>query len=321
MKLSLPILPAVALGVLIAIGGGLLVARHRAAAPPAASAPPAAPQTAPPIVPTRAASTPTEPAPPIEAGLLLAQAARQLASHDSVTAKVNLTSDFFGESLVATGQYLQGSRDSRRLRMDLKVQLGEKVCTLQHVCDGQAVWIRRTTLTQTFLGRVDLPRALAGLQQAGYQPGTDVLALGGLPLLLDSLGRAVDFRAMRSEQLRRQPTFVIVGAWKNSLLVHFAPDQKQAIESGVPADLTRLPALVPNQIEVFIGRDDLFPYKIEFLHVAVPGTCRDEEVLASVKFNEVHFDIPIDAREFAFPTGDIVPIDETQAFIDRAKVR
>jgi hypothetical protein len=252
---------------------------------------------------------------------VLVQALEQLAKHQTVAAAVNLTSSVFGEALVASGQYLQGSKDSRQLRMELKVQLGEKVCSLQQISDGQAVWIRRTTITQSFLGRVDVPRALVALQQADHRPTVEGLALGGLPLLLDSLYRCVDFRAARTERLGAMPVMVISGTWKPSLLVHFLPDQRQAIEAGQAADLGRMPAYVPNEVEVFLGRDDLFPYKIDFLHSRAPGTRSSRDrVLASIKFVDVKLDVPIEASQFVYQPGEAVPIDETAAFVGRMQV-
>jgi hypothetical protein len=305
MKHRLPILPAIALGALAAIGAGMLAVHARDGAK--------VEQTPEPI---RTALTPAP-----RAGDLVEQALRQLASHQTVAAAINLTSSVFGESLVASGQYLQGPKDSRRLRMELKVQLGEKVCSLQQISDGQALWIRRTTITQSFLGRVDVPRALVALQQADLRPTVEGLALGGLPLLLDSLYRGVEFRAARTDRLGAMPVMVISGTWKPSLLVHFLPDQREAIEAGTPADLGRMPAYAPNEVEVFLGRDDLFPYKIDFLHSRTPGTrASGDRVLASIKFVDVKIDAPIEASQFIYQPGEIVPIDETAAFVGRMMV-
>ena len=252
------------------------------------------------------------------AGDLVQQAIQRLASHDTLTAKISLSSALFGESLVATGQYLQGPRESRRLRLELKVKLGDKACSLQQVSDGQAIWIQQTTLTQSRLSRVDVQRAVTGLQQAGFRPGVDVLALGGLPALIDSLNRSFEFQSVRAEKLGNIPTFVVSGVWKPTALVQLMPDQKAAIEAGQPADLGRLPVYAPNQVEIFIGRDDLFTYQVDYVCAAKVDQHRDsDQVLARVKFVDVHFDTPIDPTQFVYQARDTVPVDDTEVYLQR----
>lgn len=306
MKHRLPILPAIAVGVLAAIGAGVIAAKMRArdAREAHKEAPPAV------VLATPAAAD------------LVRKSAEQLASHRSISAKVNLTADIFGEPLVAGGQYLQGTPESRHLRMELKVQLGAKVCSLQQISDGHAVWTRQQALHEPRLGRVDVQRALPALQEAGYRPGVDVLALGGLPMLLDSLRKSFDFCAVRNEKLGVTSTMVVTGVWKPSAVAPLLPDQKQAIESGAPPDISRLPAYIPNEVEIYIGRDDLFPHKIDFLRARAPGNhAADDRILSSMKFVELEFDRPIDPAQFTFQSGETVPVDDTDAFAARMRTR
>jgi hypothetical protein len=350
MKHRLPILPAVALGILAAVAAGVFMARsvpgRAAGKAPAVSAP---------AVGVPAGDTPTGYAPvanravknaPIgaialgnaaadaassgpanliatpRAAELVEQAADRLASHATLSAKINLHSDLFGESLIAGGQYLQGPRDSRRVRLELKVRLGDKVCSLQQVSDGAALWVIQTTITQSRLGRVDVPRALAIMRQAGHAPGTSMLALGGLPVLLDRLIQSFEFTHLRSEKLGPTPTLVALGVWKPTMLAHLMPAQRPAIDAGKPANLGELPTYVPNQIEVFIGRDDLFPYQIDYVRAVRPGSHgENDRVLARMKFVDVHFDVPIDPAQFVYHPGEAVPVDETEAFAHRMLVR
>jgi hypothetical protein len=327
MKHRLPILPAVALGVLAAVAAGVFMAHTptgwaagnvSTVSTPAVSVPAGrAAAVGSPTPSSRANLVPTP-----RAGELVVHAADRLASHATLSAKINLHSDLFGESLVAGGQYLQGPRDSRRVRLELKVRLGDKVCSLQQVSDGAALWVVQSSLSFSRLGRVDVPRALALMQQAGHAAGTGMLALGGLPVLLDRLNQSFDFTHVRTEQLGSVPALVALGVWKPAMLAHLMPDQRPAIDSGKPADQSQLPTYVPNQVEVFIGRDDLFPYQIDYVRAANPGSHgENDRVLARIKFVDVHFDVQVDSAQFVYQPGETVPVDDTEAFVHRMLVR
>lgn len=316
MKHRLPILPAIVLGIVGAVAAGVFLARHRHgdAAGNAAARGDAPAATGAALPPSHRENL--VPAP--RADEIIGQAARQLASHDSVSAKINLHSELFGESLTALGQYLQGPADTRKMRLELKLKLGEKVCSLQQVSDGAGVWTLQTTIKQSRLGRVDLPRALAAMQQSGFRAGIDVLALGGLSVLLDSLNRSFEFQSMRSEKLGVTPTYVVLGVWKPEALARLMAGEESAGEAATPPEPAALPVYLPNQIEIYIGRDDLFPYQVDYLRAAAPGKRRDSDrLLARMKLVDVHFNAPIDAGQFTNPGGNTVPIDDTEAYLRR----
>ena len=326
MKHRLPIFPAIVLGMVCAVAAGVFAARTRDqrtaastafgnAAPAAAAAGAPLPRVAPAGPPSTGHANLVPVPPPAE---LIARAGERMASYDSLSAKISLHSQVFGESLIASGLYLQGPPASRRLRLELKIKLGEKVCSLQQVSDGAALWIQETTLDNFRLGRVDLQEALSQLHQAGHRAGVDVLALGGLPSLLDSLNRSFDFQSVRTEKLAAGPTYVVLGVWKPKMLAVLMPDQKAAIESGAAADRSRLPRHMPNQVEVYLGRDNLFPYQIDYARAAAPGTHNDDDpVLSRMKMLDVHFDQPIDPAQFVYKPGEAVPADDTAVFVRR----
>ena len=265
MKHRLPIFPAIIMGIVGAVVAGLYLLRAIGTSNPLKM-----PRRTTPRLDRRPARgflrrVARTLSPRRAAGEIIGQAARQLAGHDTVLAKINLHSEVFGESLTAVGQFLQGPPDSRRVRLELKLKLGDKVCSLQQVSDGSAIWSQQTTLTTSRLGRVDLQRALAALQKSGFRTGVDVLALGGLPILLDSLNRSFEFQSMRSEKLGLVPTYVVLGVWKPQALAQLIAGDQPTPEGAAPADLGQVPEYLPNQIEVYVGRDDLFPYQVDYL--------------------------------------------------------
>ena len=330
MKHKLPILPAMALGIVAAVAAGVLTAHPPGG--PAASEAPAFAQD--PNIPVAVAvpavgATPVPSAPGRTnlsaepcAGELVAQATERLGSCATVSAKINLHSGLFGESLVAGGVYLQGPRESRRVRLELKLRLGDKVCSLQQVSDGNSLWIVQSSLSFSRLGRVDVARALTLLQQSGHAPQVGAPALGGLPVLMNRVTHAFEFTHLRSDKLGEMPVLVAQGQWKPAMLGELMPLQRQAIQSGQPPDLTQLPPYVPNLIELYIGRDDLFPYQIDYVRAATPGKHGDDDqVLASLKFVDVHFDTAIEPGQFAYYPGERVPVDDTESFVQRMLLR
>jgi len=321
MKHRLPIFPAIILGIVGAVAAGLFLARAKKSEPAsnATAKVPATRSTASGIAPTHAHAN-LVPAPKPDD--LVEQAAKQLASHGTVTAKINLQSELFGESLTVVGQYLQGAPDSRRLRLDLKLKQGGQVCSLRQVSDGTAVWIQQNTLETSRLGRIDVARAAAGMHQSGHRAGIDVLALGGLAQVLDSLHRSFEFRSLRAEKLGVHSTYAVLGVWKPAALERLKPTDQPGAEAGPPLNVADLPEFMPNQMEVFIGRDDLFPYQIDYYRAVQPGTRNDsDQLLARMKLVDVHFDVPIDPAQFVFNPGERVPVDDTEAFLRRTLPR
>ncbi|MBI2825706.1 MAG: hypothetical protein HYX69_13560 [Planctomycetia bacterium] len=302
MKHRLPILPGIALGVVVAVVAGLLAARTRAGGE-AASEPPA----------TVAGVAP---------GDLLRRAAEQLARHDSIATKVRFRSNLFGQSLHGTGQFLQDRYASRRVRFELKTQLGDKISSVQQVADGEALWIRHTTLAGSQLTRIDVRRVLDALAvhdstHPAAQPAQH-LALGGLPMLIESLTGSFDFPSVKPDQLGRLNVLVVTGTWKPAALAKLVPEEKERIESGAALDPDALPVYVPSQVQVYLGRDDLFPYKIDYQRKVTSAIYGDElRTMASIEFFEVRLNAPLDRVQFSYQPGDAIPVDETEKFIQR----
>ncbi|MBC8876556.1 MAG: hypothetical protein H8E44_44575 [Planctomycetes bacterium] len=200
---------------------------------------------------------------------LVSRATRQLWQQPSLEARLRQKIDLFGQQLVGTGHYLQKqSGDRQLLRLELKVQLGEQLSSMQQVCDGRFLWIRRELPGGATLGRVDLNRIRTAIEQKGREPLSDSttnwIALGGLPRLLAGLDENFQFGPARPAQLGKRPVWITEGHWKRERLSELLPDQKEAIEAGRSADLTRLSPHLPGSVQVVLGQRDLIPYRIEY---------------------------------------------------------
>jgi hypothetical protein len=349
MKHRLPILSAMLLGIVGAVAAGLITASspivHRAGgdAPPFGLAAEGRPSETPGVVlasaevPVPAAAAPPLPtaapnlSPPPQNAAAVPQAVDlvrrsidQLALYETLSAKIRFHSNLIGHSLGGTGQYLQSGHAPIRLRMELKMSVGDDVCTLQQVCDGNALWIRRTLPGSVRLGQVDVARVIAARQArltaAPPGPGapTKELAIGGLPMLIDGVRRTFDLQTVQSATVGKVSAYKISGMLNAPMLAQLLPEQKPPAVLGQPPNLKTLPVQAPTHVELYIGVDDLFPYKLDFKRIVDGKTSlEDADLMYSVEFYDVQRNIALDPVQFVFQPGETPPVDDTDVFISR----
>ena len=89
------------------------------------------------------------------------------------------------------------------------------------------------------------------------------------------------------------------------------------MQKGRKPDLTRLPAQLPDSVTLFLGREDYFPFRIDYLR-SVPKA--SPKCLIRLEFFDLDFR-PIDSGQFLFtPPGNFETIDRTDEFV-RARRR
>jgi len=261
---------------------------------------------------------------------LVADAARRLDSETSIAAELRYRAQAFGHQVLGTGSYLQsGSGVARQLRLELRMQVGEKPATLQEIRGPEDYWMRRDVPpSEPTLRRVDLlqlRRALRGDQPTGEEvlPRGAWIMLGGLPRLLATLEQSFDFAAPRAEEVQlsagggqpsQLPIWIVEGYWKPARL---------AALTGGSQSTSNLPEQMPDRVEIVLDRSDkilpLFPYRISYWRT--PPKKKSErtappalELLTLEMFN-VRRAGAIDAREFEYNPGDQEVLDLTTAYI------
>lgn len=310
MKNSLPILTACWLG--LAVGGSARVLGQAATEPPVRVATNAAASSN--VAPTAASSAPA----------LVHEAAERLDRHTAISARIRQQAHLFGESLLGTGTYQQGPSGSHLLRLELKLQVGTGTTSLQQVADGKYLWIHRQVDEKSTLARVDIRQVLKAREAAagGTRPGY-VLGLGGLPRLLRNLDRDVEFAEVLPTQLAGLPVYAVRGSWSRKALAMLWPDKAAELAAGESLDLRELPEQVPDHIVLYLGRDDLFPYRVEYrrAHEGWSDRLRGAEVPAQTllvwQLFEVKFNVPVDPRSFVFEAGHMPLSDETEAYLKK----
>jgi hypothetical protein len=266
-------------------------------------------------VATAAAQSPPSPSE------MLATAIRTLESRETISAKVSHEVNLFGQHLVGSGVYYEQrpGRDNL-LRLELRLQLGDRPSSLVTVCDGRYLWEHRNLPSRAELSRIDVIRALRALERAEEPLAVDrsmaMPGLGGLPRLLRGLESHFDFTTADRGKWEGQNTVFwrLEGTWKPTHLARLMPNQAEAIGRG-QCDLSHLPKYLPDSVAVFLGEADQFPYRIEYRRASADEG-QPARPLVSMKFYDVGINERIDRALFIYnPPSDTEFSDETENFI------
>jgi len=252
----------------------------------------------------------------------MTDAAQRLADEPRVSADMRYRINAFGHELVGTGRYLQLNAGAEKLvRLELRVQVGEKTATVQEIRGLDTFWVRRDVPpVAPTLGRVDLKQlrrslATAAAPPADVLPQGDWIMLGGLTRLMLTLAESFDFAPPQSEELQfnapdgkgvvRLPIWHLEGKWKPHRLAALLGHKLKAGEA--------LPEQLPDRVELVLGRNEevlpLFPYRITYWKTPPTDpkrkdapTPEPQEMLMLELFNVSRR--AIDLREFDYQPGD-----------------
>ena len=270
------------------------------------------------------------------ASAIVGDAARRISAEPAIAAELRYRVDAFGHVLVGTGNYLQfGATSEKLIRLDLRMQLGDKTAAVQEIRGNDAYWVRRDVPPAApTLGRVDLRQLRKSLGQAApaspdhVLPQGDWIMLGGLSRLLTALDQNFAFDEPKPDELQfsaeggavvRLPIWQVTGRWK--------PEQLQSLTGANPAKNASLPEQLPDRVDLVLGRTDgvlpLFPYRITYWRSApiqsekgakaAPTAPRE---LVTLEFFNVSRR-QIDAREFDYQPGDQDVQNLTPSYVQR----
>ena len=249
---------------------------------------------------------------------LLAQSLAQLASYDSVSAKISQRIDLGGHELIGDGLYLQSvSGRDLLLRLELKVQVGDQLCSSLQVSDGRDLWIEEQRGTERTVKRIDVREVATALRKVNPRLedlGGGRMPLGGLPEWLHALTVNFQFVYGGESELEGVPVSTLVGTWRKDRLLVMLPKQQEQIEAGQAADLSQMPAHVPHQVVLLLGSDDYFPYLIDYCRYqpATVTSAPQPRSILRVQIYEVRIGAPIDLRQFVYQPGQVDVSDATQ---------
>lgn len=253
---------------------------------------------------------------------LLERVVAGLDAQRSIAAKVRYRVDLLNKPMIGSGIYLQQGRGAERLlRLELNTQASQQVYAAKQVCDGTQLWISEEFGDhQNFsVVNVDRVRRARPKTPPSPPPANLWIALGGLPKLFDSVRENFAFNPPVEAALDegRLNVWTLEGQWKPARLAGMLPDQKGTIEAGSQADLSKLAPNLPDRVLMHVGRDDAFPYRIEYWRTNKPisaGPASGTLVLV-MELYEVQLGPALDPRSFTFQPSKQPPIDRTAAFL------
>jgi len=245
-------------------------------------------------------------------------------SRSSISARIRQNVTLLGQELVGNGIYLQQGRgEQQRVRLELNLQIGGESAGVQQICDGTYLWQRNDFLEKSSLTRIDVRRIEEAMRSLGGRRGRPdqlPLALCGLPKLLEAIDKGFEFRLVQQDRLNDVPIYALRGTWRPEALATLYPDKKASSGAGQGSAVGKLPGHAPEVVVLLIGRDDKFPYRIEFRRrvqadEATPARTDQTTPLVIMDLFEVALDTPIDPAQFNYRPGDLEPVDGTKKLL------
>ena len=207
-----------------------------------------------------------------------------------------------GHQVTGEGRYYelrQGPIPS--IHFEVTVEIGSATTSLVQVCNGNTFWSHRKLPTWDVLYKIDAVRATAALERARSKLPHEALAsapgLGGLGHLLRGLNSHFEFTTVVADQLGGLPVWKLNGGWRPDQLARLLPNEKEAIANGRKPDTAHLLAHLPDSVALYLGQEDCFPFRIDYLR-SVPKS--SPHLLLGLEFFELNFNGPIDSGQFLF---------------------
>ncbi len=227
----------------------------------------------------------------------LEDAREKLINYQSIRAKVLESVSIGDRQFQLKGSYLQG--DGLKLRVEYEVTLGGTEGKLLEVCDGQLLWTQQTIGKEQRVSRRNVRQILEAAATAERSSETLLhaeLGLGGLPGMMASIQKSVQFEKQWEQDYDGQEFIVIDGGWKPELRSKFVGPNSDAEKP--------LPSFVPDRIRVYFEKASMFPRRILYLKKSEPS--KSLRPMVSLDFTDVTTNQPIDAAAFTFKAPENV---------------
>ncbi len=248
---------------------------------------------------------------------LVDSAVRTVETRQFISARVKQQGELFGLQITGEGHYYELRQGPiPQMHLELTMEIGSVSTSLVQKCNGRTFWTYRKMPAGESLSKIDAVRAITALEQAKGKLPKEAMnsapGLGGLGRLMRGLNARFEFTSVAAEQLGGLPVWKLSGGWRPEQLARLLPNQKAAIEKGRTPDLNRLPGHLPNSVTLFLGQEDCFPFRIEYLRNVPNSSPRG---LMELEFFELNFNGPIDSGEFIFSPGNLPISDRTDEFV------
>ncbi len=245
----------------------------------------------------------------------------------NLSAKIRQSLHLGDDHIAGSGKYWQqGVGNLRRTSWRLQSLEAEKTTSFEQIYTGKYLWTNRRVGDEPRVTRVDVERVARELnlldddvrEQSGFTAPTITLARGGLSQLVAELHRCFTFTEPMPARHEDKLVDVMIGRWRPEALDRQWP--------GLAAG-GAWPEHLPQHVLVAAGRDDLFPYLIEYrrgaqaeLADSATGLEPAVDPLARYEFFEVRFAVTMPEGAFEFSSNDVKWRDVTARVIERLRV-
>jgi hypothetical protein len=191
--------------------------------------------------------------------LALDEAARKVAALGSVSAKLEQQVKMLNQEFMILGTYLKAPGGRIFLELEVKGLPGSSGKMLQ-VCDGVTIWDFQQLLEQRYYRKATLGPILEKLKapeidDSAREQVLTRLGIEGPDVLLSGLRKAIHFDQKEEGTFEGRPVWILRGTWQDRQGL-LGPNQ-QPLPARAP-----LPAYVPSQATLYVGKDDGWPYKV-----------------------------------------------------------
>src|SRR5437588_4366666 len=223
--------------------------------------------------------------------------------------------DIIGLSFQASGAYLSGPKD--RLRLEIKVRLGNTDSRLLVVSDGKWVWnevqlakdkpmVHKYSLEEVYKN-LNVPNVMPTFAEEFYRGQS----FRGVEPLLQSLSKQMTFTKFEHATWKGKEVYKLTASW--------TPDMSKAMaQPGQP-----WPAFTPRTCYLFLGRDKsnppYWPYRLEWW--GPPGSASEDKILMQMEFRDPQFFAPkVElpkrfAQAFSYNPGKLEVNDVTEQYV------
>lgn len=239
---------------------------------------------------------------------------------DSISARLRHRVRVDDRVMVGSGRYVQsGQGEDQRYRYESSMKSDTETFDMLEVCDGLFAWSYRKNGPQPpSLERLDARRIRDRLCQ--LTSSTDCVAspyLGGVQRTLLLIRDWFRFTMVESTAIDQVPVWKIEGHWNGECLALLIPSHKEAALKPGGITAAELPDGMPWSVRLWIGKRDLFPFRIEWL--AIPGrrpvSEREPETVAVLELYEVRLGEPVDAAAFVYKPATEGLVDLTDNLV------
>ncbi len=180
-----------------------------------------------------------------------------------IAAKIDQTVDMLNQKFELHGSYYKDTGNRVRLQLETQAVGDKGLTTMLQVCDGKILWEYQQVLGVKYYRKQEVTPILKKLEDSGLDEDFKALIInslgfGGPEGLLGGLQGTIEFNQFADNTVDGVPSYILGGTWKDrSRLV--GPNDRPLTPTSP------LPPYIPSNVQLFIEKATLWPYRIEMI--------------------------------------------------------